>query len=83
MTPHTDLPHTPSTGEPPVTHATPMQRMGVVALSLFFLIFLVNIMSALAPAFGALGSAIVIAAICLLILGVNVAFNLDLLRSRR
>ncbi len=83
MTPHTDLPHTPVTDERPTPHATPMQRMGVIVLSLFFLIFLVNIMSALAPSFGALGSAIVIAAICVLILGVNVAFNLDLLRSRR
>lgn len=83
MTPHTDLPHTTSSGEPPALHATPMQRMGVVALSLFFLIFLVNIMAALAPTFGALGSAIGLAAVCLLILGINVAFNLDLLRSRR
>ncbi len=83
MTPHTDLPHTPVADEPPTSHATPMQRMGVVVLSLFFLIFLVNIMAALAPSFGALGSAIVIAAICVLILGLNVAFNFDLLRSRR
>ncbi|HEX8733492.1 MAG TPA: hypothetical protein VF725_15690 [Ktedonobacterales bacterium] len=83
MTPHTDLPHPTSTGAPQALHATPMQRMGVIALSLFFLIFLVNIMAALAPTFGALGSAIGLAAVCALILGINIAFNFDLLRSRR
>lgn len=66
-----------------IARATPMQRMGIAALSLFFLVFLVNIMAALAPSFGELGSAIGFAAICLVILGINIAFNLDLLRSRR
>lgn len=60
-----------------------MQRMGLAVLSLFFLVFLVNIMAALAPAFGPIGSAIGLAAICLVILGINVVFNLDLMRPHR
>ncbi|HEX8728266.1 MAG TPA: hypothetical protein VF739_06575 [Ktedonobacterales bacterium] len=46
------------------------------------LVFLVNIMSALASAFGAIGSAIGLAGICLVIVGINVAFNFDLLLPR-
>ena len=59
-----------------------MQRMGLAVLSLMALVFLVNIMSALASAFGPTGSAIGLAAICLVIVGINFAFNLDLLAPR-
>lgn len=57
-------------------------RMGLAVISMAFLIFLINIVAYLSAAFGQVGSAIVIAAVCLTILGINVAFNLDLLRSR-
>lgn len=56
--------------------------MGLAVISMAFLIVLVNIVAYLSAAFGQVGSAIVIAAVCLTILGVNVAFNLDLFRSR-
>jgi hypothetical protein len=56
--------------------------MGLAVISIAFLIFLVNIVANLSDAFGEIGSAIVVVAVCLTILGVNFAFNLDLRRSR-
>jgi hypothetical protein len=84
MSPHADTPDEAGRGERPgpTQSATPMQRMGLAVLSLMALAFLVNVMSALASAFGAIGSVIELAAICLVIVGINVAFNLDLLVPR-
>lgn len=84
MAPHADTPDEARRGERPAPSqsATPMQRMGLAVLSLMALVFLVNIMSALASAFGAIGSAIGLAGICLVIVGINVAFNFDLLLPR-
>lgn len=51
-------------------------------ISLAFMVALVNIVAYLSASFGQMGSAIVFAAVCLTIIGVNVAFNFDLLRRR-
>ncbi len=64
--------------QPP--HATPNQRMGLAVFSLICLVFLLNIVAALAHDFGSAGTAAALAAVCLIVLGVNVAFNFDLLR---
>lgn len=57
-------------------------RMGLAMISLAFMVALVNIVAYLSASFGQMGSAIVFAAVCLTIIGVNVAFNFDLLRRR-
>jgi hypothetical protein len=88
MDPRTDVSEARSSAEPPRSGASPRAgasagyRMGLAVLSMVFLIFLINIVAYLSAAFGQIGGAIVIAAVCLTIVGVNVAFNLDLLRSR-
>jgi hypothetical protein len=86
--PRIELSDAPRSGEPPRSGASPRAgasagyRMGLAVISLAFLIFLINIVAYLSATFGQIGSAIVVAAVCLTVLGVNVAFNLDLLRSR-
>lgn len=88
MDPQTDINEAQRNAKPPRTVAAPRSRastasrMGLAVISMAFLIVLVNIVAYLNDAFGQIGSAIVIAAMCLTILGVNVAFNLDLLRHR-
>ncbi len=57
-------------------------RMGLAVISIVSLFFLINIIAYLSGAFGQIGGAIVVVAVCLTILGVNVTFNLDLLRPR-
>lgn len=84
MSSHADMPETvrderPTPSQRTRQSATPMQRMGLAVLSLVALVFLANIMAALASSFGPIGSAIGFAAICLVLVGVNVAFNFDLL----
>lgn len=59
------------------------QRLGLAVISLVFLVFLVNIMAALSSSFGPTGSTIGFAAGCLTVLGINVAFNLDVLGRRQ
>ncbi len=81
MNPQTDTGEAPRSAESRA-RASAGYRMGLAVISIAFLIFLINIVANLSAAFGQIGSAIVIAAVCLTILGVNVAFNLDLLRSR-
>lgn len=82
MDPQTDIGEAPGSVEPRA-RASAGYRMGLAVISIAFLIFLINIVANLSGAFGQIGSAIVIAAVCLTILGVNVAFNLDLLRPRQ
>lgn len=75
---------TGASGSSPVPSGpTVNQRMGLVIISLAFLVFLVNIMASLSSAFGPVGSAIGLAAVCLTVLGLNIAFNLDVFRSRQ
>ncbi len=81
MDPQTHISEASGSAEPRA-RASAGYRMGLAVISIAFLIVLVNIVANLSAAFGQTGSAIVIAAVCLTILGVNVAFNLDLLRSR-
>ncbi|HEU0025953.1 MAG TPA: hypothetical protein VFQ25_02460 [Ktedonobacterales bacterium] len=87
MDPQTDVGEAPRSAEPSRSGASPRMRasvgyrMGLAVISIVFLIVLINIVAYLSDAFGQIGSAIVVAAVCLTILGVNVAFNLDLLRS--
>ncbi len=64
--------------QPP--HATPYQRIGMAVLSLISLVFLLNIVAALTHDLGPAATAVGLAAVCLVVLGVNVAFNFDLLR---
>ena len=88
MDPRTDVSEASGSDEPsrpsaaPHARASAGYRMGLAVVSMVFLIFLINIVANLSAAFGQIGGAIVVAAVCLAILGVNVAFNLDLLRSR-
>ncbi len=56
--------------------------MGLAVISLAFLVLLVNIMAYLAKSFGPTGTAIGLVAVCLVVLGINVAFNLDVFRAR-
>ncbi len=62
--------------------ASTANRMGLAVISIVSLIFLINIVAYLSGAFGQIGGAIVVAAACLTILGINVAFNFDLIRPR-
>lgn len=71
----------PQSATSPRARASAASRIGLAVISMAFLIFLINIVAYLSDAFGQIGSAMVITAVCLTILGVNVAFNLDLLRS--
>ncbi len=88
MDPQTHISEAPRSAKPsqsatsPRVKASMANRLGLAIISIAFLIFLVNIVAYLSASFGQVGSAIVIAAVCLTILGVNVAFNLYLLRSR-
>ncbi len=59
------------------------QRMGLAVISLAFLVFMINIMASLSSSFGPIGSAIGLAAVCLTVLGINIAFNMDVFRSRQ
>lgn len=88
MTPQPDVNEAAGNPSPPRSKASRRarasvgNRMGLAVISMVFLIFLVNIVAYLSASFGQVGGAIVIAAVSLTILGVNVAFNLDLLRPR-
>jgi hypothetical protein len=57
--------------------------MGFGVISLVFIVVAANIMAYLSPSFGPTGSAIGLAAICAAVLGLNIAFNLDMFRPRR
>ncbi len=76
---HAGRPQPPS---PSRGRANMTSRMGLAIISMAFIFFLVNIVAYLSDAFGQIGAAIVVAAVCLTILGVNVAFNFDPLRPR-
>lgn len=71
------------TNRPQPAHPTPNQRFGLAVLSFLFLVFAANIMAALAPAFSPIGAAIAFSALCLVVLGVNVVYNLEALRDRQ
>jgi hypothetical protein len=58
------------------------QRLGLAFVSLAFLVFLVNIIGYLSSSFGQVGSTIGLVVLCLTVLGINVAFNLDAFRWR-
>jgi hypothetical protein len=66
---------------PVSSHPTVNQRLALAFVSLAFLVFLVNIMGYLSSSFGQVGSTIGLVTICLTVLGINVAFNLDVFRS--
>ena len=82
MEPQMESDKAPRSATSPRARTSIGNRMGLAVISMAFLIFLVNIIAYLSASFGQVGSAIVIAAVCLTILGINVAFNLDLLRPR-
>jgi hypothetical protein len=73
---------TAPTGNQETGGPTVNQRLGLAIISLVFLVFMANIMATLSSSFGATGSAIGLAAVCLTVLGINIVFNLDALRAR-
>jgi hypothetical protein len=74
---------TPGSGSVSSSGPSVNQRLGLAVISLVFLVFLANIMAALSSSFGSTGSTIGFAAGCLAVLGINVVFNLEAVRSRQ
>lgn len=73
----------PTQSSPASSSPTVNQRMGFGVISLVFIVMAANIMAYLSPSFGPIGSGIGLAAICAAVLGLNIAFNLDMFRPRR
>lgn len=69
-----------STRQTQISRATTNQRIGLAVLSLMGLVFLLNIVAALARDLGPAATTAGIVAVCLVVLGMNIAFNFDLLR---